>query len=78
MRLKTFVFNQLQVNTYLLTDEATGNSIVIDPGCSNPKEKEFFAQYVAENSFTIKKVLNTHLHFDHIYGNRFIQETFGA
>lgn len=78
MKLKTFVFNQLQVNTYLLTDETTGNTIVIDPGCSNPKEKEFFAQYVAENGLNIKKVLNTHLHFDHIYGNRFIQERFGA
>ncbi len=77
MRLKTFVFNQLQVNTYLLTDEATNDTIVIDPGCQSKDERNRFAQYVEENHLNLCKVLNTHLHFDHVYGNRFIQEKYG-
>ncbi len=77
MRLKTFVFNQLQVNTYLLTDEATNDTIVIDPGCQSNEERDKFAKYVEENHLNLCKVLNTHLHFDHVYGNRFIQEKYG-
>lgn len=76
MKVESFVFNQLQVNTYLLTDEETLNTIIIDPGCSNNEEKKFLAQHIEENSLKIKKIINTHLHFDHIYGNRFIQETY--
>lgn len=76
MKLKTFVFNQLQVNTYLLIDENTKRAIVIDPGCQNQAEKEAFAQYVQESGISLQKIINTHLHFDHIYGNRFVEETF--
>ncbi len=78
MRIKTFVFNQIQVNTYLLIDEETLETIVIDPGCQSDEEKSFFAKYVEENHLKISKLINTHLHFDHVYGNRFIQETYGV
>ncbi len=78
MKIKTFVFNQLQVNTYLLSDEQTLNTIVIDPGCSNSEENARLAQYIRDNKLKICKLVNTHLHFDHIYGNRFIQETYGV
>ncbi|MCQ2208884.1 MAG: MBL fold metallo-hydrolase [Paludibacteraceae bacterium] len=78
MKLKTFVFNQIQVNTYLLIDETTNNTIVIDAGCQSKEEKTLFANFIQENHLNIKMVLNTHLHFDHVYGNRFIQETYGV
>lgn len=78
MIIKHFTFNVLQVNTYVLTDEDTHEAIVIDPGCYTPEEREAFKAYINDNGITIKRVVDTHLHFDHIYGQRFVEETFGV
>ncbi len=78
MIIKHFTFNVLQVNTYVLTDEDTHEAIVIDPGCYTPEERETFKAYIIDNGITIKRVVDTHLHFDHIYGQRFVEETFGV
>lgn len=78
MKLKKFIFNRIQVNTYLLTDENTFETIIIDPGCQSNEEKKILSQYIEENQLKIRMVLNTHLHFDHIYGNRYIQEKYGV
>jgi hydroxyacylglutathione hydrolase len=37
MKIKTFEFNPLGVNTYLLYDE-TGESVVVDAACFFPEE----------------------------------------
>ena len=77
MKLKIFELNPVQVNCYLLWDD-TGEALLIDCGAWFPYEKENIKQFVADNGLTIKHHLNTHLHFDHIFGNSFIEETFGV
>lgn len=76
MEIKTFVFNPVQVNCYLLWDE-TKEALLIDCGALFPQEKEELKSFVTENGLTIKHYLNTHLHFDHIFGNPFVEECFG-
>ncbi len=78
MIIKQFTFNILHVNTYILIDEKSQEAIVIDPGCQTKEEKDLFKEYIVSNGITIKRVLDTHLHFDHIYGQRFVEETFGV
>lgn len=78
MIIKQFTFNILHVNTYILIDEKSKEAIVIDPGCQTMEEKDLFKEYITSNGITIKRVLDTHLHFDHIYGQRFVEETFGV
>lgn len=78
MIIKQFTFNILHVNTYILIDEKSKEAIVIDPGCQTMEEKDLFKEYIISNGITIKRVLDTHLHFDHIYGQRFVEETFGV
>lgn len=78
MIIKQFTFNILHVNTYILIDEKSQEAIVIDPGCQTMEEKDLFKEYIISNGITIKRVLDTHLHFDHIYGQRFVEETFGV
>lgn len=78
MIVKRFTFNVLNVNTYVLIDEKTSEAIVIDPGCQSAEERETFKDYIISNNLKIKRVIDTHLHFDHIYGQRFVEETFGV
>ena len=78
MQVKSFAFNPLQTNTYLLTDEKTKETIIIDPACYSEEERGVLSDYIKENQLKIVRVLNTHLHFDHIYGNRYVQETYGV
>lgn len=78
MIVKRFTFNVLDENTYVLIDEKTSEAIVIDPGCQSAEERETFKDYIISNNLKIKRVIDTHLHFDHIYGQRFVEETFGV
>lgn len=76
MELKIFTFNPIQVNSYLLWDE-TKEAVLIDCGCFGEEEEEELASFIAANGLTLKHYLNTHLHFDHIFGNPFIMKKFG-
>lgn len=77
MLIKTFVFNPLEENTYILTDEVSKKCIIIDAGCLYPNEKEELSRYISENDLTVDRLLNTHLHLDHCFGNRFVAEKYG-
>jgi glyoxylase-like metal-dependent hydrolase (beta-lactamase superfamily II) len=76
MTIKTFVFSPFQENTYLIYDE-NGDAAVIDAGCYNDSEKQQLKQYIDDNNLKLKRVLNTHLHIDHQFGNKFLFETYG-
>ena len=76
LKIKVFVFNPIQENTYLLYDE-TKEALIIDCGAYTDDEKKQLSDFIRENELTLKHVLNTHLHFDHILGNFFLYETYG-
>jgi len=76
MTIKTFTFNPIQENTYLVYDE-TNEAVVIDAGCVSEIEKRAIKNYIEDNQLILKRVLNTHLHFDHQFGNKFLFETYG-
>lgn len=75
MKIKTFEFNPLGVNTYVLHDE-TGECAIIDAACFYPDEKELLLNYIYDNNLVIKHLINTHLHFDHVFGVNFIASQF--
>jgi glyoxylase-like metal-dependent hydrolase (beta-lactamase superfamily II) len=76
MTIKTFTFNPFQENTYLIFDE-TNEAIIIDAGCLFDVEKEKIKSFINENKLNVKRLINTHLHLDHQFGNKFIHNTFG-
>jgi len=76
MNIRTFVFNPIMENTYLLTCDASNECVIIDAGCYYDVEKEMLARAIEEGGLKLKHLINTHLHLDHCFGNRFIAERF--
>lgn len=76
MEIQQFHFNPLQENTYVVYDN-TGECIIIDPGCFFPEEKKQLSDFINKKNLTVKYLINTHLHFDHIMGSTFVEEKFG-
>ena len=50
--------------SYLLIDESNNTACVIDPS-----EAEPVINFIEKENITLKYILNTHHHFDHIGGN---------
>lgn len=75
MNVKIFEFNPIRENTYVAYDD-TGECVIIDPGCFFPDEKALLLDFILDNDLVVKHLLNTHLHFDHVFGNHFICEQF--
>lgn len=75
MIVKTFEFNPISENTYIAYDE-TKECVIIDPGCFYPDEKNDLFNFITNNDLIVKHVLNTHLHFDHVFGLNFIEDQF--
>lgn len=75
MQLKSFTFNPFQENTYLIWDE-DGIGAIIDPGCYTFEERQELKKFVAENNITLKFILNTHAHIDHILGVHFVKNEY--
>ncbi|CAG5069458.1 Hydroxyacylglutathione hydrolase GloC [Dyadobacter sp. CECT 9623] len=67
VQVKSFVFNPFSENTYLIHD-ATGEAVIIDPGCSDKAELAAVESYVEANSLKPVYVINTHAHIDHVLG----------
>ena len=74
--IKSFQFNYFQENTFLLYDE-TGDAVLIDCGCCQKNEEKILKEYISQKNLTLKHLLCTHLHIDHIWGNPFIYQTYG-
>jgi hydroxyacylglutathione hydrolase len=77
MEIKIFEFNPLQENTYVLFDE-TKECVIIDPGCYDKNEEEALAFFIESNGLTVKMLLNTHCHVDHVLGNWFVKNKYGV
>lgn len=70
------VFNPFQENTYVISAD-NGDCIIVDPGCFNSAENEVLKNFIeSENLKPIKLVL-THFHLDHVFGNQFVCDQWG-
>lgn len=69
--VKKMVFNPFQENTYVLYDE-TKESIIIDPGCYHDFEKKELKDFIKSKELEPQKVISTHSHIDHVFGNNFV------
>jgi hydroxyacylglutathione hydrolase len=76
LQIQSFIFSPIQENTYILYNEFK-QCIIIDPGCYFDEEKETLQTFIHQKGLTPMLLLNTHCHLDHVFGNKFVAETYG-
>ena len=74
MILETFPVGPLQCNCTILGDEQTHEAIVVDPG----DEVTRIHRHLAEHGLTLKQILVTHAHIDHVGGALKLKSLTGA
>jgi len=70
-----FTFNDFSENTYLIHDD-TKQCIIIDPGNNNSAEDQTISDFISSNDLQPVRLLNTHCHLDHVFGNKYIADTY--
>jgi len=75
LRVCAVSLGNIGANCYLLTDEASGDCAVIDPGFSGKRLDRLAESAPPQN---IKLIILTHRHFDHILGVASLKQQTGA
>lgn len=74
LHIEHLAVNMMSENTFIVSDE-TKEAVIIDCGTFDPEEKKTISDYVAKEKLTIRHLLQTHCHFDHILGAPFVAKT---
>lgn len=72
-----FEFSPFAENTYVLYDES-GECVIFDPGCYAEEERAVLRDFVLEKQLRVVRLINTHGHLDHVFGNAFVHRTWGV
>jgi len=73
MHIETLVVGPLQVNCYIVVNEATGDAIIIDPG----GDADTIIATIRAKGWNPVRIVNTHCHFDHVLGVQALKDAFG-
>lgn len=71
---KTLAVGPLAVNCYIIGSKKDNSAIVIDAGGNH----EDILNLLKKHNLTLQFIMNTHAHFDHVGGVRFLQDLTGA
>jgi glyoxylase-like metal-dependent hydrolase (beta-lactamase superfamily II) len=72
MQFAQFVLGFVSTNCYLMHNRK--EAVVFDPG-GEPGE---ILTYIKNNNLKLTHIFNTHMHFDHVFGNRALSAATGA
>lgn len=74
MLLESFPVGPLQCNCSIIACPETKEAAIVDPG----GDPEKILALVKEHGLTVKYILHTHAHFDHVLGSRAVKEATGG
>ena len=71
LKNQVFINGALLENCYLIWDEDSKEGIIVDPGYV---EIEAIESLIKSENIIVKAIVNTHGHWDHVYGNQKLME----
>lgn len=74
--VKRFTFGPFAENTYVVWDQETKETAIVDPGCIVEREQDKLLSFLDEHDLFLKYLIITHGHIDHIAGCAFIKDKF--
>jgi hydroxyacylglutathione hydrolase len=74
MIFETLTVGPLGVNCYIIGSKKDNTAVVIDAG----GDQEEILNLLKKHNLTLQFLLNTHAHFDHVGGVRYLQDRTGA
>lgn len=74
MHFETFPVGAFQCNCSIIADPKTGDAIVIDPG----DEAEKIIERITAKGFTVRYLLHTHAHIDHVGATADVKRVLGG
>jgi hydroxyacylglutathione hydrolase len=78
MRIKTYIVGPIETNCYLVSDEIDRAAMVIDPDLREAEEHDRVMKELTDSGLTLKYIVNTHGHADHIAGNAILKKETNA
>ncbi len=76
MQVKSLTFNPFQENAFIIYDE-TAECAIVDPGMLTADEEALLIATIQELGLKPVKLLQTHLHLDHVFGTGFVADHYG-
>lgn len=76
LNIQKFICNMFQENCYVVSDD-TNECIIVDCGAFYEEEKKAIIDYIKYNKLIPVRLICTHAHIDHNFGNYAIYEAFG-
>ncbi len=73
---EAIIFNNFQVNTYLIWDDSL-ECLLVDPAFYSWEEQQSLLSMIKEKGLALKGQINTHCHVDHILGLDFLKSEYG-
>ncbi len=64
--VKSFTHNPFATNSYVCHNDS--EAVIVDASCSDEREEAEIAEYIRSNDLTVRHLLLTHAHIDHILG----------
>lgn len=76
MKIQRFQCNMLRENCYVVSDESH-ECVIIDCGAYYEEERQAINDYIAHQQLKPHRLLSTHGHIDHNWGNAMLYRTYG-
>lgn len=76
LNIRRFVTNPIGENCYVVWDD-TLEAAIIDCGAWGEVREQKIANFIKENGLHPRLALQTHMHFDHVFGLHFLQRQYG-
>ena len=78
IQIKSFTFNILGTNCYVLWDDGGKRCVIVDPGMYRDFEEKSLLDFLETEGLTPDGILLTHGHFDHTWGVAFLVRRFAC